>query len=82
MTVITMRETTEDVIAEQGVVYSDFGCQKIESGATVLDKCQFVIKEENGSFGLLIKDGFVPIWYDYEWVYLGNQEWMSYFFPW
>jgi len=82
LTFVMTREATSDVIAQAGVEYSELGCQRLEADDTELDQCQFRMKVNGDNFALLFKDGFTPIWYDIEWVYLGDFQWTQYFFPW
>ena len=48
----------------------------------MLDDCEFEILPGATNFALLIKDGFRPVWYEFEYVFVGNWWFLSKFYPW
>jgi len=40
------------------------------------------IKPEADNVALLFKNGFQPVWYEHEWVYVGRYEWLKWVWPW
>ena len=81
LTLIMERETTEDVVAFTGLNYSKKGCTKIETTSATLDQCEFEILPGAQNFALFIKGGFRPVWFEYEWVFIGNYWFLKPFYP-